>query len=77
MTSTVENVIGWLNNNLAGVMDNRVPGVVANIFDKLVLMGHSAGSHAMTQHLTYSCGNAKMLILFNPVDGTDPFGIGH
>jgi len=75
MTNILGSVVSWLNENLPDVMTNRVPGVTADIFGKLILMGHSSAGHSMTQYLNGTCGNAKMLILFSPVDGSDPFGI--
>ena len=53
----------------------RVPGVKANLDSELILVGHSAAGHAMTQYLNGTCGKAKMLILLSPVDGLDPFGM--
>ena len=66
--------MAWLDENLAGVMSNRVPGVKADITNQLILMGHSAAGHSVTQYLNETCGNAKMLVFFSPVDGVDPFG---
>jgi hypothetical protein len=46
-------------------------------FDKLVFSGHSAGNHVTCQFMTDSCGNkkAKGVVMMDPVDGYDPFGI--
>jgi len=46
-------------------------------FDKLILSGHSAGNHVTCDLLADSCGNhkAKGVVMMDPVDGYDPFGI--
>lgn len=56
-------------------MNNRVPGVVADLDNKFVLIGHSAANHVFTEYLNSTCGNVKLQILLDPVDGTDPWGI--
>jgi len=38
-------------------------------------MGHSAAGHITTEYLNNTCGNVKLHILLDPVDGVDPFGI--
>ena len=38
-------------------------------------MSHSAAGHATTQYLNETCGNIKLQILLDPVDGQDPYGI--
>lgn len=38
-------------------------------------MSHSAAGHVTTQYLNNTCGNVKLQILLDPVDGADPFGI--
>jgi hypothetical protein len=75
MTSVVEKIIDWLNENLKGIMVNRAPGVTADIMNKFIVMSHSAGGHVMTEYLNSTCGNVKMQIMLDPVDGADPFGI--
>jgi hypothetical protein len=46
-------------------------------FDKLILSGHSAGNHVTCDFLVDSCGNhkAKGVVMMDPVDGYDPFGM--
>jgi len=46
-------------------------------FEKLILSGHSAGNHVTCDFLTNSCGNHKAagVVMMDPVDGYDPFGI--
>lgn len=38
-------------------------------------MGHSAAAHATTEYLNSTCGDFKLQILLDGVDGVDPFGI--
>ena len=75
MTNIFANVLRWLDENLEGVLRNRVPGVKANLDTELTLVGHSAGGHALTQYLNGTCGKVKSLILLSPVDGLDPLGV--
>ena len=41
----------------------------------LTLMSHSAGGHVVCLYLEKNCGNVRSLIMLDPVDGYDPFGI--
>jgi chlorophyllase len=75
MTSVAEKVINWVNDNFKDVMANRAPGVQADIIHRFIVMSHSAGGHVMTEYLNSTCGNVKMQIMLDPVDGADPFGI--
>lgn len=43
--------------------------------NRLGLIGHSAGGHVSTSYLNNTCGNVKLQILIDPVDGADPLGI--
>ena len=52
-----------------------MPGVTADFQNRFILMGHSAAGHATTQYLNQTCGNVKLHILIDPVDGADPLGI--
>ena len=38
-------------------------------------MSHSAGGHVVCLFLEKNCGNVTSLIMLDPVDGYDPFGI--
>lgn len=67
-------MIDWLNENIQLVFNNRVPGVIADLQNRFILMGHSAGGHVITEYLNKTCGNVKLQILLDPVDGADPFG---
>jgi len=44
-------------------------------FDELTLSGHSAGNHVICDYLQTSCGMAKAVVMMDPVDGYDPFGV--
>ncbi len=68
-------VVAWINANFQDALSNRAPGVVADIANRFVLMGHSAAGHVTTEFLYNNCGDFKMHILLDPVDGVDPFGI--
>lgn len=43
--------------------------------DKVAVMGQSAGNHVIGQGLTDGCSVAKAMVMIDPVDGFDPFGI--
>lgn len=75
MTKVVGKVLDWIHDNFQAVLSNKVYGVQADIQNRLILMGHSAAGHIVTQYLNDSCGDVKMQILLDPVDGVDPFGI--
>jgi chlorophyllase len=45
--------------------------------DKVAVMGQSAGNHVVGQGLTDGCSLAKAMVMIDPVDGFDPFGIMH
>lgn len=45
--------------------------------EKVAVMGQSAGNHVVGQGLTDGCSLAKAMVMIDPVDGFDPFGIMH
>merc|ERR1711991_276075 len=49
-------------------------GITADL-DKVAVMGQSAGNHVVGQGLTDGCSLAKAMVMIDPVDGFDPFGI--
>jgi hypothetical protein len=51
ITNSLKSVIEWLNENLQVVLNNKVPGVVADLDNRLILMGHSIGGRVMTEYL--------------------------
>jgi hypothetical protein len=67
--------MAWLDENIQIVLNNRVPGVIADLDSRLILIGHSAANHVTTEYMVNTCGKVKLQILLDPVDGVDPFGI--
>lgn len=57
MTSVVEKIMSWLNDNFKDVMTNRAPWVTADIADRFIVMSHSAGGNVMNEYLntTWEC----------------------
>jgi hypothetical protein len=51
-----------------------VKGVIPNM-DRLGFLSHSSAAHPLGQYLNGTCGPIKLIIMMNPVDGIDPFGI--
>lgn len=51
-----------------------VEGVIPNL-DRLGFLSHSSAAHPLGQYLNTTCGSLKLIIMMNPVDGIDPFGI--
>jgi hypothetical protein len=64
-----------MNDNVQNSISKYVPGVTADITNRLILMGHSSAAHIVTQYLNNTCGTVKLQILLDPVDGADPFGV--
>jgi len=52
----------------------EVKGVTPNM-DRLGFLSHSSGAHPLGQYLNTTCGPLKLIIMMNPVDGIDPFGL--
>jgi len=63
-----------MGENMQLVFNSRAPGVIADIQNRFILIGHSAGGHVVTEYLNNTCGPVKLQILLDPVDGADPFG---
>jgi len=51
-----------------------VEGVTPNL-DRLGFLSHSSAAHPLGQYLNTTCGSLKLVIMMDPVDGIDPFGI--
>ena len=68
----------WLKDQAQEKIESHgYKGVIAD-WDKFTLLSHSASGHVYAQRLNDTCSdNAKLLILLDPVDGFDPFGIIH
>jgi hypothetical protein len=52
----------------------EVKGVTPNM-ERLGFLSHSSGAHPLGQYLNTTCGPLKLIIMMNPVDGIDPFGL--
>ncbi|RNA13625.1 Chlorophyllase, partial [Brachionus plicatilis] len=71
--------IEWTLKNLQQLFDSKnTPTIIKNrvfpIVEDVCLMGHSASGHTVVSYLNETCGLIKSLVLFDPVDGYDPFG---
>lgn len=75
MTKVLAKVVTWINDNFQDALSRRAPGVVADFKNRYVMMGHSAAGHVTTEYLNDTCGDFKVQILLDAVDGVDPFGI--
>lgn len=75
VTKTLTKVVDWINLNFQEALSRKAPGVVADFKNRYVLMGHSAAGHVTTEYLNDTCGDFKLHILLDGVDGVDPFGI--
>lgn len=75
VTHGLEKAVDWINANLQDVLNNRAPGVIADVQDRFILMSHSAAGHVTNAYLNNTCGNVKMFIMLSPVDGADPLGL--
>jgi chlorophyllase len=60
--------------HLQEALDSAGLSAVADL-DKVAVMGQSAGNHVVGQGLTDGCSLAKAMVMIDPVDGLDPFGI--
>ena len=43
--------------------------------EQLGFLSHSSAAHPLGQYLNSTCGPLKLIVMMNPVDGIDPFGI--
>lgn len=71
--------VEWTLKNLQELFDSKdtpasIKDTVFPITDDVCLMGHSAAGHTVVSYLNETCGSIKSLVLFDPVDGYDPFG---
>jgi hypothetical protein len=76
-----EMTLNWTVKNMIGLFaSEKAP---ANIRDRvfpdyklgLSLLSHSAAGHTVVSYLVKQCGLINSLILMDPVDGYDPFGV--
>lgn len=73
-------VIAWLEANLSSAVIANIlprPAQLPDVSDSLSLMCHSAGCHGVVQMLNSTCSVAKAVVLIDPVDCMDPWGIIH
>jgi hypothetical protein len=63
--------------NLAAEFASRGIASVPDVANRAAVMGQSAGNHVVGQALADGCSIAKALVMIDPVDGLDPFGIVH
>jgi hypothetical protein len=61
--------------SLATEFASRGIAAVPDVANRAAVMGQSAGNHVVGQALVDGCSIAKALIMIDPVDGLDPFGI--
>lgn len=71
--------IEWTLINLENLFNSKeTPALIKNrvfpINEDVCLMGHSASGHTVVSYLNETCGSITSLVLFDPVDGYDPFG---
>ena len=79
MATHIADFLTWAikpNDGVARLFDEHraVKGVIPDI-ERLGFLSHSAAGHAIAQYLNGTCGNLKLAVMMNPVDGMDPFGI--
>ena len=68
----------WLKTQGQSKIESHGYKGVTVDWDRFVLLSHSASGHVYAQRLSDTCSDAaKVLILLDPVDGFDPFGIIH
>jgi len=61
--------------NLATEFASRGIAASPDVANRAAVMGQSAGNHVVGQALVDGCSIAKALVMIDPVDGLDPFGI--
>ncbi len=77
-----KNDLDWILANTETLFNSNVtPESIRNLVkpdlvtNGITLMTHSAGGHVACIYLNNTCGLIKKLVLLDPVDGADPFGI--
>merc|ERR1712159_946221 len=61
--------------NLAAELASKGIKAVPDVANRAAVMGQSAGNHVVGQALVDGCSIAKAMVMIDPVDGLDPFGI--
>ncbi|CAL4166029.1 unnamed protein product, partial [Meganyctiphanes norvegica] len=73
-----KDMLAWAEEHLEKKLHREgVPEDVHLDMQTLIGGGHSSGAHGIVSYLQETCGNFKALILQDPVDGADPYGIIH
>ena len=77
-----ELAVNWTLKNIESLFNMKnTPSVIkGSVFADLKtkgisFMGHSASGHTLVSYLVKQCGLVTSLVLLDPVDGYDPFGI--
>merc|ERR1719263_1183449 len=69
------NIMEWARQgNLQTALDAQGLHVTADI-NRTAVMGQSAGNHVVGEGLKDGCSLAKAMVMIDPVDGFDPFGV--
>ena len=63
--------------DLAAEFASRNITEVPDVANRAAVMAQSAGNHVVGQGLVDGCSIAKALVMIDPVDGLDPFGMIH
>lgn len=73
LARSVQSTIDWLKNgNMKSLFATNGVTTTPN-FDQMVLSGHSAGGHTVTQLIKDGCNGYQGLVLVDPVDGLAPW----
>lgn len=72
------NILEWAGRGeLVTEFKNQNITALPDVENRAAVMGQSAGNHVVGQGLVNGCSIAKALVMIDPVDGFDPFGIIH
>jgi len=70
------NLLDWASQgNLVAEFENQKIIAVPDVTNRAAVMAQSAGNHVVGQGLVDGCSIAKALVMIDPVDGLDPFGV--
>jgi len=70
------NLLEWAaSGNMTTEFKSRGIPAIPDVANRAAVMGQSAGNHVVGQALVDGCSIAKALVMIDPVDGLDPFGI--
>ena len=76
-----EMTFNWTLNNLNDLFQSKsapqqIRSIVRpNIDNGVSLLSHSSGGRVVSAYLEKNCGPVNSLVMLDPVDGMDPFGI--